>query len=69
MPVRSKAVESGIVNANDLELLGRVFTRSTPDRETEREREARASRILGYFMAGIADEEELVTLAKQPLGR
>jgi hypothetical protein len=53
----------------ELELLGRVFDRSSVPNETEREREARASRIIGYFLAGIRDEDELSHLARQPLGR
>ncbi len=69
MVLRSKAIEAGILDSAELELLGRVFERSTAARETEREREARAARILGYFMAGISDEDELVALARLPLGR
>ena len=69
MPVRSKAMEAGVVDSADLEKLGRVFERSSVPDESEREREARASRILGYFMAGVADEDELVELARRPLGR
>lgn len=69
MVVRSKAKEAGILDSAELEMLGRAFDRSTVLHETEREREARASRILGYFMAGISDEDELVALARLPLGR
>ena len=69
MPVRSKAMEAGIMNPAELAMLGRAFRRSAVAGETERQREARASRVLGYFMAGISDEDELVALARQPLGR
>jgi len=69
MPVRSKAIEAGILDPAELAMLGRAFRRSTVAGETERQREARASRILGYYMAGISDEDELVALARQPLGR
>lgn len=69
MPLRNKAREAGVVKPAELELLGRVFDRTTVPNESEREREARASRILGYFQAGIRDEDELCQLAKLPLGR
>jgi len=69
MIVRSKAKEAGILDPAELELLGRAFERSTVANETERGREARAARILGYFMAGVSDEDELVALAGLPLGR
>lgn len=69
MPLRKKAAEAGIVLPVELELLGRVFDRTTVSGESEREREARASRILGYFQAGVRDEDELCQLARQPLGR
>ncbi|MBX3575552.1 MAG: hypothetical protein KF694_24685 [Mesorhizobium sp.] len=69
MPIRSKAAEVGVVGPEDLDLLGRVFHDTAVPGETDRDREARASRIIAYFIAGVADEEELRTLAKQPLGR
>ncbi len=69
MAVYRKAREAGIVQPADLELLGRVFDATSSPEESERDREARASRILAYFMAGINDEGELKTLARQPLGR
>jgi hypothetical protein len=69
MSVHSKAIEAGILDPAELAMLGRAFERSTMAFETERQREARAARILGYFMAGISDEDELVALARQPLGR
>ena len=69
MPVRSKAIEAGIFRQEELELLSRVMTRSARDGEDEEQRSARASRIIGYFQMGVADEDELVTLARQALGR
>ncbi|WP_309083042.1 hypothetical protein [Chelativorans sp.] len=69
MPYRSKAKEAGILNPAEVELLGRVFDKTSLPAETDHDREARASRILGYYLAGITDEDELTTLAKQPLGR
>jgi len=69
MPMHRKAVEAGVLDPAELGMLGRAFQRSSVAGETDRQREARASRILGYFMAGISDEDELVALARQPLGR
>lgn len=69
MPIRGKAQEAGVIRPSELELLGRAFDQTGVPGESEREREARASRILAYFLAGIRDEEELCMLAKQPLGR
>jgi hypothetical protein len=67
--MRRKAAEAGVFNREDLALLGRVFDQTTPENETERARQARASRIIGYFQAGIRDEAELCSLVRQPLGR
>jgi hypothetical protein len=69
MPIRSKAVEAGVLGPLELDLLGRVFTETSAPGEDDRDREARASRIIGYYTAGVTDEAELRTLAKQPLGR
>lgn len=69
MPIRSKAAEAGVLGPEDLVLLGRVFHDTAVSGETDGDREGRASRIIAYFLAGVTDEEELRTLAKQPLGR
>ncbi|WP_011582957.1 MULTISPECIES: hypothetical protein [Chelativorans] len=69
MPYRRKAKEAGILNPSEVKLLGRVFDNTAMPGETEHDREARASRILGYYLAGITDENELTALAKQALGR
>ena len=69
MPLRSKAIEAGIFHSSDLDLLARVMERTQVAGETEEQRSARASRIISYFQMGLTDEDELVTLAKQPLGR
>ena len=69
MPLRSKAIEAGIFHSSDLDLLARVMERTQVAGETEEQRSARASRIISYFQMGLTDEAELVTLAKQPLGR
>ncbi|MEX0955479.1 MAG: hypothetical protein WDZ83_09735 [Rhizobiaceae bacterium] len=69
MPARTKAIEAGIFGETELDLLSRVLEESAIADETGEEREQRASRIIGYFQAGITDEDELVTLARRPLGR
>ena len=69
MPLRSKAIEAGIFHSSDLDLLARVMEKTEVAGESEELRAARASRILSYFQMGLTDEDELVTLAKQPLGR
>ena len=69
MPLRSKAIEAGIFHSSDLDLLARVMEKTEAEDETEEQRSARASRIIGYFQMGITDEDELCTLARQPLGR
>lgn len=69
MPLRNKARDAGIVEPAELELLGRVFDRTSRPDESEREREARASRLLSYFQSGVTDEDELSDLVRLPLGR
>lgn len=69
MPLHRKAEEAGIISPAELALLSRIFEATKRAGETESQREARASRILGYYLAGIDDEEELKTLARQPLQR
>ncbi|TGP21786.1 MULTISPECIES: hypothetical protein [unclassified Mesorhizobium] len=50
-------------------LFGRVFENGRVDGETEEQKEARASRIIANYMAGITDEAELIELSRKPLGR
>lgn len=69
MPVRQKAQEAGIFEPAELEFVARVFDRLKTEEQTADEREALASRILANFMAGIEDEEELVSLSRLALGR
>jgi len=69
MPVNRKAQEMGVFSASEIALFWRVFDQSKRPGETEAEREARASRIIANYMAGIEDEAELVSLSKKPLGR
>jgi len=69
MPIRRKAREAGILQPSELELLGRVFEQLKLDGQSPEAREAIASRIIANYMAGVADEAELVALSRQPLGR
>lgn len=68
MAVRKRAVEAGIFNRAELELLAWVFDGSKYDGQTTEQREALASRMIANFMAGIVDEHELVSLSRLPLG-
>lgn len=69
MPWRGEADRAGIIGAEHLRLLGRVFAATEVDGESNRDREARASRIIAYYQSGVTDEEELRVLASRPLGR
>ncbi|TIU32807.1 MAG: hypothetical protein E5W38_11430 [Mesorhizobium sp.] len=50
-------------------MFGRVFESGRVTGETEEQKQARASRIIANYMAGITDEAELVELSRKPLGR
>lgn len=69
MPIRRKAEDSGIFDPAEMALLSRVFDRLKAAGQSEHERETIASRILANYMAGVADEDELVSVSRQALGR
>ncbi|MGX9120769.1 MAG: hypothetical protein EOR30_11820 [Mesorhizobium sp.] len=69
MPLRGRAEDSGVFNPSELALLGRVFDRLKIDGQSEQQRESLASRIIANYMAGVVDEEELLSASKQALGR
>ncbi|MEI8700154.1 MAG: hypothetical protein E5Y88_24840 [Mesorhizobium sp.] len=69
MPVRRTAEAVGIFNSSEVALLGRVFDRLKVDGQSEQQREVLASRIIANYMAGVVDEEELLSASIQPLGR
>jgi hypothetical protein len=50
-------------------MLGRVYENGNIEGETADQKEARASRIIANYMAGITDEAELIELSRRPLGR
>lgn len=69
MPLRKKAKDAGVINPGELKMLGEIFDATEGEGESSDAREARASRILSYYLAGITDEKELRELARRPLGR
>lgn len=69
MAIRQRALEAEIFDPEELEILARVFDRLKNVGQTTEQREALASRIIANFMAGIVDENELVSLSRLPLGR
>ena len=50
-------------------MLARVYENGAVEGETDGQKEARASRIIADYMAGITDEAELIELSRRPLGR
>lgn len=69
MPYRRLANDAGVYRPEEIAMLGRVFDELIePDMDTK-QREALASRIIGYYMAGIKGEDELIALSKQPIRR
>ena len=63
------SVERNTFTPAETAMLGRVFESGRVDGETEQQKEARASRIIANYMAGIKDEAELIELSRRPLGR
>ena len=69
MPLDRLAIERGFYRPDELELLRRVFDKLVNVDLDAGKREALASRIISNYMTGIKDEEELISLSKQPFGR
>ncbi|MER9871163.1 hypothetical protein NKJ35_29065 [Mesorhizobium sp. M0136] len=69
MPIHRKAEDAGVFHPSELALLGRVFDRLKSDALSEQRREALASRVIANYMAGLVDEEELLSASRQALGR
>jgi hypothetical protein len=67
--IHRKAKEAGIVRPTEIGLLFRVFDRTQVFNETPAAQEARASRIIANYTAGIMDEQELIALSRHALGR
>ncbi|MBZ9674610.1 hypothetical protein [Mesorhizobium sp. ES1-1] len=67
--IHRKAREAGIVKPTEIGLLFRVFDRTQGFNETPTEQEARASRIIANYTAGIMDEQELIALSRQAVRR
>lgn len=68
MPIRKKAVEVGLFGPSALVLLNRVFHDTAISGESDRDRKARASRIIGHYNAGVTDETELRNLTNRSPG-
>lgn len=69
MPLERLASAAGVYRPEELKLLGRVFDRLVQPSDDAPKREALASRVIGYYLMGIKDEDELVALSRQPLHR
>jgi hypothetical protein len=70
MPIkRALDTTGGFLTSAELALLQHVFVKTSVAGESEAKREARASRILANFQAGITNEAELISLSRQQLGR
>ena len=69
MPLNRLANEAGVYRPEELQLLGSVFDKLAKGEADTAGREALASRIISYYMAGIRDENELLALSKLPLRR
>ncbi|SJM31873.1 conserved hypothetical protein [Mesorhizobium delmotii] len=69
MPIYRQAERAGVFLPSELALLGRVFDRLKVEAQSEKQREALASRIMANYMAGVREEEELLSASRQPLGR
>ncbi|RWN25253.1 hypothetical protein [Mesorhizobium sp.] len=69
MQVLRRAEEAGVFDPSELAILGRVFNRLKVDGQSAHQRETLASRIIANYMAGVVDEEELLSASRQPLGR
>jgi hypothetical protein len=69
MPIHRRAEEAGVFNPYELAIMGRVFDRLKVDGQSAHQRDMLASRIIANYMAGVVDEEELISASRQPLGR
>ncbi|MFA6157653.1 hypothetical protein [Mesorhizobium sp.] len=67
--IHRKAREAGIFEPAEIGLLFRVFDRTQVFNENAADQEARASRIIANYTAGIMDEQELIALSRHALGR
>jgi hypothetical protein len=70
MPIKRAIDRSGgVFTPDELQLLQAVFDQLSKPGDTEDARNGLASRIIANFQAGITDEEDLIALCRQPLGR
>ncbi|TIQ37151.1 MAG: hypothetical protein E5X48_07235 [Mesorhizobium sp.] len=69
MPIYQRAKDAGVLSPSEVALLGRVFDRLKNDRQSKERLETLASRIIANYLAGLRDEDELISASKLPLGR
>jgi|GEM_PF-2476208 len=63
------SIQRNTFSPDETAMFGRVFDSGNVEGETAEQKEARASRIIANYMAGITDEAELIELSRRPLGR
>ena len=61
--------EAGTFVPDEVDLICRVLKRLSVEKLERHKREALAQRVMANYMAGITDEDDLVSWSKQPLGR
>jgi hypothetical protein len=59
----------GLVGYSRPKFLQRVFDQLSKPGNTEGARDGHASRVIANCQAGLTDEEELIAMCRQPLGR
>lgn len=69
MPDHQDVDHLGTFGPAELDLFDRVLAKLKVNELAEQDREPLAQRVMANYMAGITDEDELVSLSRQPLGR
>jgi hypothetical protein len=69
MPARSANEHDGMFKPAELALFDRVLGKLERPDFSDAEKRALASRVIASYMAGIKSEDDLLSVAKQPLGR
>jgi hypothetical protein len=67
MPIK-RALErhTRIISPSEIDMLQRVFDKTSVPDEMDAERQDRAFRLVNAFQNGISDENELMSLFQQP---
>ncbi|MGN6146264.1 MAG: hypothetical protein ACTHOP_22040 [Mesorhizobium sp.] len=69
MPRLNTWQSGGVLKPGELALLSRVMKKLDADHLNETDKAALAHRVMGSYMAGVTDEQELAIVSKQALGR